>query len=348
VSDFDALRDLALHGDNDAFDAAVAAADDASTAHWLRATRHDLHGKADDAISAYRAALNEPAVAQYIASGAPVRICFNLRRLGQIDAAIFEGEEHLLRLSGMTPHPFDDMIELRSILANIYSGRGEFIRAFALLAEQPPPSMTGILRAQWGWARSVILFQAGYIDEALDAAVDAAAQVDRIAHPRFVTGIDSNIWWIRSVLGERLADDELREIKSRITEETQSQRSAITDELTLVLAYAHANRGEFGEACELIDNLVAGGNLSSAALVRAATVLNSTGGVTAAQSLYTAALGQLDAEQQPVLVASVWRTLAASYEAAGDIAAALECLKAAVEAAGIVSSPNADPLCIEY
>lgn len=342
----DEILELSRRGDIAAFEAAVDAVDNSSLRHWLRASHADLLGEYERAIALYRVALSESDAPALVTSGAPVRICSNLKSLGDIDGAIIEGEQHLVALTVMDPYPFDDVIELKSILANMYSSRGEMSRAISLTSEQPPHTETGILRAQWGWSRSVVLFQAGFINEAIAASMEAVAAINRYAHPNFVVGIDSNIWWMRSVNSERFNDDEITRIKSRIDDERRIGRSFMADELTLVLGFARANRGESEMARETIDELMSRSSLSSAGLVRAATVLSAAGFAPAAQSTYRAALELLDAESQPVLAASVWRTLAASYESDGDTAAAIECLKAAIEAAGIVSSPSADPLCI--
>jgi hypothetical protein len=54
------------------------------------------------------------------------------------------------------------------------------------------------------------------IDEAISASMVAVAAIDRVAHPNFVVGIDSNIWWMRSVNGERFDDDQVRRIQTSI------------------------------------------------------------------------------------------------------------------------------------
>jgi hypothetical protein len=81
------------------------------------------------------------------------------------------------------------------------------------------------------------------IDEAISASMVAVAAIDRVAHPNFVVGIDSNIWWMRSVNGERFDDDQVRRIQTSIG------RLFMAEELTLTLGFTRANRA----ALELLD-----------------------------------------------------------------------------------------------
>lgn len=327
----------------DEFDAAVAALPDGSVREFLLGTRADRAHDTVAAIEHYERALQFPEVDDEVAAQAPVRITYCYQLAGDVDYAITIGEKHLLRMQTLSPFPFGDEVELKSILANCYVFRGEFLRAIALTADKPMSSVGEILIGQWGWSRSVILFHAGFIEEALECGLETVARIDRERHPHFITGIEMNNDWMRSVLGQALTDEQLDDARERIRFLEQSSSADYVAEMRLVLAYALTVRGERSEAREILEYLTNTGSLSGAALVRVATVYSAMNDSDMAEAIYRQALDQLDDSRTAYLVPAVWRKLASIYEERGDTESALESLKIAVEAAGVAVSASSDP-----
>lgn len=332
----------------DEFDAAVAGLPDGSVREFLLGLRADRAHDVSTAIRHYERAMQFPDINDEVAAQAPVRLTYCHQAAGDVDGAIIFGEKHLLRMQTLSPFPFNDEIELRSILANCYSMRGEFLRAIALTAEKPASSFGDILIGQWGWSRSVILFQAGYVQEALDCGLETVERIDRSLHPHFVTGIETNNDWMRCVLGQPLSDQQLRDARGRVEflEQSSSGRSAA--EMRLVLAFALAVRGEYDEARAIVQMLQETLSQNGARFVRMATVLAAIGDQAESEALYRRALDLLDPDINGVLVAAVWRKLAAIYENNGDLSASLESMNAAFEAAGVAGFGDSEPLCLTF
>ena len=337
------IYSLLSRNELDQFDAAVAALPDSSVREFLLGTRADRAHDTVVAINHYERALQFPDVDDEVAAQAPVRLTYCYQLAGDIDYAITIGEKHLLRMQTLSPFPVGDEVELRSILANCYVFRGEFLRAIALTAEKPTSSVGEILVGQWGWSRSVILFQAGFIEEALECGLETVARIDRELHPHFITGIEMNNDWMRSVLGQALTDEQLDDARERVRFFERSSSPDNATEMRLVLAYAHAVRGEHGEAREILESLMDAGSMSGAGLVRIATVYSAMGDSDTAEAIYRQSLDQLEDARTAYLVPAVWRKLASIYEARGETKSALESLKIAVEAAGVAVSASSDP-----
>lgn len=332
--------------DEDEFGVAVDAVADGATRNFLRGVRADRADDFESAKSFYEAAIASPRTHPYISLNAPVRLVYCLMQLGEGDSAIILGEEQLLRFQTVTPHPLDEETELKSILANLYSGRGEFTRAISLTAAKPPRTETGVLLAQWGWSRSVVLFHAGLVREALECGLEAAAAIDRNAHPHLFAGIDDNNNWMRCVLGERFSDEEMDDLSRRAEDLRRARRDTALSEIELVTGYAYANRNELGEARAVVNRLIERPSLSGPGLVRAATVLEASGDSDGAAELYRKSIDLIDMNTEPFLIAAVWNKMSRLHEASGDSESALTCLRAAIEVVGVVGTPDADPYCI--
>lgn len=346
MKSYDHMVHLLTARDYAGFEAELATITDGSVLDCLRGFYAEHFSRLQDAHDYFQSALSMDSVPRWVTEAASVRLIFSLISLGEIESAIILGEKTLLKFQALKPYPFDRDIELKSILANAYSSRGEFVRAISLTADKPSHPGPRAMDATWGWARSVVLFQLGMVDEALHTNLEAIDSAQHVNAPLFLDGMNDNTYWYKCVLGEPLTEAEFTELTERCAQLNIDEASVFDVESFLVLAYVMAVRGDSVGARNVIDHLSRSNNLRGPGIVRAATVLDTIGDRDATFDAFRRAVVALDTENHPHLVASVWNKLARMHEENGDVKSALECMKAAVDAIGVQGDPNANPYCI--
>lgn len=343
---YDHVVNLAASQDFAAFDAAIAAINDESVRECLLGYRDEQLSEFESAREHFETALTRSTVDPWVAQAAPARLVFMLLVTGDIEAAIVRGEQELLKFQSLKPYPIEQEIALKSILANVYSSRGEMTRAISLTAERPKHVGAPAMDANWGWARAVVLFHHGMVHEALETNVEATRAARETGSPNFIASMNDNTYWMKSVLGQPLSDDEMAELTSRNESQATGGSSPFDIENHLVLAFAHAVRGDVNAARKILADLNDNHTLRGAELVRAATILDVIGDTEASVETYLRSVDLLEDETQPMLAAAVWNKLAQVFESRGEQESALHCLKLAVRAVGVATDGNANPLCI--
>lgn len=275
---------------------------------------------------------------------AEIALCRALREAGHVEAAIRSGEEALARHRDVALPATRESVQLALTLASAFHVAGDYERALRISRETLPiaeslADHTALVSVYWSASTTESL--AGNVNEALDLADRALrhldADADVVSRARLLANI--GMFQMRAdppQLAEALANLQA----SNALMDSSAATMADKERNHLAIAQVHRLAGRHGEALDVLERLEARGQALNPH-VRAEVLL------TRGQTLHESGQpGATEAFRAAVLTASAlgvdrtlsnfWYEIAATFESAGDDAAAIDAYKRAAISAGAV------------
>lgn len=275
---------------------------------------------------------------------AEIALCRTLREAGHVEAAIRSGQSALSRHRDVGLPPTRESVQLALTLASAFHVAGDYDTALRISRDTLPiaeslADHTALVSVYWSASTTESL--AGNVTEALDLADRALQHLDADADVLSRARLLANIGMFQIRASPPQLEEALSNLRaSNALMDSSAATVADKERNHLAIAQVHRLAGRFEEALEVLDRLEARGETlnphvrAEASLTRGQVLHES--GRPGATGAFQAAVLTASALGVDRTLTNFWYEIAATFEAAGDDAAAIDAYKRAAISAGAV------------